>query len=265
MSMTLLVSSVLILTILSFGLISHFVFRNKFPMVRNRRFMSVDESRFFVALEKALSDKYYIYSKVRLLDITSFQKTAGALNKRSVNKRLKNLCADFVVCKKDDMSIIGVVELEKFNKRISAKQKKHRESLMSSVCREADIRLFYFDGRQDYAGMDLCRLITGRSKSKPIESKRRKSVVAEPSMMSIEEGDSMMETDVLDKVRSCPKCYSEVVIKVAVKGDNIGEKFLMCRKYPYCDYQLSVKDESLKTMQSKEDQRRGKAGYRNFS
>jgi len=73
-----------------------------------------------------------------------------------------------------------------------------------------------------------------------------------------------MEGEAVEKIRSCPKCYSEVVVKIAVKGENIGEKFLMCRKYPYCDYQLPVKDVLLKQLQEKEEQRRGKAGYRNW-
>ena len=234
---------------------------NKFPMIKKKRLLTVAEHDFLKCLERALIDDYHVFTRVRLLDLSNFDKQAGFLKKRLTNKKLADVCADFVLCKKDDMSIQGVVELEKFDKLTSAKQKQRREKLLSSVCKAADIRLFYFDGRQDYTGMDLCRLITGRSKPKVTN---RKIASAEASMVSVEEGDSMMETDAIEKVRSCPKCYSDVVIKIAVKGENIGEKFLMCRKYPYCDYQIPVKDALVKDLQEKEEQRRGKAGYRNW-
>ena len=112
---------------------------------------------------------------------------------------------------------------------------------------------------QDYTGMDICRLITGRART----ANTRKVVSADPSMVSVEES-SMMYASSTEKKHSCPKCYSDVVTKIAVKGDNIGEKFLMCRKYPYCDYQISVKDAVVKEMQRKEEVSRSKAGYRNW-
>jgi ssDNA-binding Zn-finger/Zn-ribbon topoisomerase 1 len=47
------------------------------------------------------------------------------------------------------------------------------------------------------------------------------------------------------KQRKCPQCNGEVVTKVAIKGKRIGEKFLMCRKYPYCDYRVPMDDQQV--------------------
>ena len=260
--------SIIMIFLVAFVLIakavSYFLYRNKFALSVKSRVLTVDEQNFLKSLERALSDQYYIFAKNRLSDIVTFDKNANAINKREMAKKMKGLYADFVLCKKTDMSVLGVIELEKFDKYTSLKKKERREKLLSSVCRAADIRLFYFDGRQNYAQMDLCRLITGRSKSKPKTKDNRLQVSPEASMMSVEDGDSMMDIEALDKVSSCPKCYSKVVVKVATKGENIGEKFLMCRKYPYCDYQLPIKDIMVQEMQDKEDSRRSKAGYRNW-
>jgi len=234
--MILIIIVCLISVLLMAKVLSYFIYRNKFEITIKGRVLSVDEQNFLKSLERALSDRYYIFAKVPL--------------------------SDFVLCKKSDMSVLGVIELEKFDKYTSLKQKEKREKLLSSVCRAIDIRLFYFDGRQDYTKMDLCRLITGRSKSK--ENRGGIQVNAEASMMSVEHGDSMMEMAALDKVSSCPKCYSKVVVKVATKGDQIGEKFLMCRKYPYCDYQLPIKGAVVQEIQDKEDSRRRKAGFKNW-
>lgn len=233
--------------------------KNKFPLEVRKRALSADEQNFLKCLERALGDEYYIMPHVRLLDISRFSKSASVIDQYVVNKKIANMCADFILCKKIDLSILGIVELEKFSKTTIAKQKERREKTLSAVCKAMGIKLFYFDGRQDYSGMDICRLITGRAR----RSVSRKVVAVDPSMISVEES-SMMQTASVEKIRSCPKCYSDVVTKIAVKGDNIGEKFLMCRKYPYCDYQVSVKDAVVKEMQRKEDVSRSKAGYRNW-
>jgi len=260
--MILIIIVCLISVLLMAKVLSYFIYRNKFEITIKGRVLSVDEQNFLKSLERALSDRYYIFAKVPLSDVVVFNKSANAINKRVIGKKMDGLYADFVLCKKSDMSVLGVIELEKFDKYTSLKQKEKREKLLSSVCRAIDIRLFYFDGRQDYTKMDLCRLITGRSKSK--ENRGGIQVNAEASMMSVEHGDSMMEMAALDKVSSCPKCYSKVVVKVATKGDQIGEKFLMCRKYPYCDYQLPIKGAVVQEIQDKEDSRRRKAGFKNW-
>lgn len=259
MSMTVLAASVslCVIVVVLIRSISHFYFRNKFPISLKKRMLSVDEHNFLKCLERAIGDEYYIFTKVRLLEIiNNTPQTSGLLNRRKINQTLQNVCVDYVLCDKRDMSILGIIELEKFDKLTRLKDKVYREKLLSSVARAADVRLFYFDGRQDYSGMDLRRLITGRND-------KQKSVTPDPSMVSVEENSSL-EVGTIEKVRSCPKCYSDVVIKMAVKGDRIGEKFLMCRKYPYCDYQVSVKDDSIKKMQTQEENRRSSAGYRNW-
>lgn len=265
MSMTVIAGCVclFVIAIILINIFGRSFYRNKFPLEIKKRLLSVEEHNFLKSLERALDDDCYIFSKVQLSEITTLDKKINWIHHRVARQQLDSVCTDFVLCKKNDMSILGIVELEKFSKMISPKQKQYRERLLSSVCRKVDIRLFYFDGRQDYSGMDLCRLITGKSKTTP--SNRASAVAADPSMVSVQEDDSMMETEALEKIRSCPKCYSDVVVKIAVKGENIGEKFLMCRKYPYCDYQLPVKDVLLKKMREKEDRSRGKAGYRNWS
>jgi len=238
-----------------------FLYPNHFRLKVNKRALTVDEQSFLKCLERALGDEYYIMPHVRLLDISHFQGKVGFFQKYVVNKRIGEMYADFTLCKKTDLSILGVVELEKFSKTTTLKQKAKREKLLASVCRQIDVKLFYFDGRQDYSGMDVRRLITGKTR----RAKQKKVVVAEEASAVSVEKSSMMKVEEVEKIRSCPKCYSEVVTKIAVKGDNIGEKFLMCRKFPYCDYNISVKDALVEEMKLKEKESVSKAGYRNFT
>ena len=41
-------------------------------------------------------------------------------------------------------------------------------------------------------------------------------------------------------VRACPKCGSEMVLRVAKKGPNSGKKFWGCSKFPGCRVVVSV-------------------------
>jgi len=223
---------------------------------RRSRLLSAAERNFFECLINSLGDEFFIFTKVRMLDIVEPTPSANWIEKKTVSQRLANECLDYVLCKPNDMSIFGVIELENFEKGTNKKMRASREKLVSDVCKTANLRLFYFDIRQDYRSMDIRRLVTGRS-----ARKAEQNFSTHESQLNI---DGASTSD-FAKLRTCPKCHSEVVTKVAVKGKRIGEKFLMCRKYPYCDYQLSMNDAKVVKMQQKEAQQAKKPGFSDWS
>ena len=120
-------------------------------------------------------------------------------------------------------------------------KRKRRDNTIRRMCKSADLKLVYFDVRSDYKGMDICRLITGKSKGDTSDEDRLSAT--HQSQLTIDNSSHSIS----GYVRSCPKCQSEVVTKVSVKGRNIGEKFLMCPnqrlpKEPYCDYRIAKTD-----------------------
>lgn len=231
---------------------------NEFDLQRRSRILTAAERSFFECLANALSDDFYIFTKVRVLDVVEPSPASSRIERKSIRKRLAVESLDYVLCKKHDLSIFGIVELENFEKRSNAKQRVKREKLVSEVCKTANLRLFYFDIRQDYQGMDIRRLVTGRSK------RRNKEATITPTHQTQLTSDGASVTD-YSRMRSCPKCHSEVVVKIAVKGKRIGEKFLMCRKYPYCDYQMSVTDAKALEMERKDKRKASKPGFSDWS
>jgi len=217
-----------------------------------RHLLDVEERHFFHDLHKALSEDYLVFTKIRLLELSEFHADTKKLQRRFTYRELSTLCADFVVCNKTDFSIVGIIELERFDK--TTKRRKKRETLLSSICKELSIQIFYFDSRQDYQSMDILRVVSGSHASKKLHA------VVDPTLVSVA-NDSTSVPRSLDAIRKCPKCYAEVVTKIAVKGQYVGEKFLMCRKYPYCDYQISMKELSIKALQDKKAESRAKGGY----
>lgn len=243
-------------------LVISYMYRNDLPLNLNKRMLSVDEHKFLNCLERELGDEYFIMPKIRFVDFSHLDPSANILVQSVVNNKVNNMCADFVLCQKKTLSILGVVELEKFDKSITSRQKQKREKLVSAMCKNMDIKLYFFDSRQDYSAMDIRRLIVG--KTRKISRQRKPSsdnLVNSSVLVSVDEHSVVENSSKKQKKRSCPKCYSDVTTKMAVKGDTIGEKFLMCRKYPYCDYKVPLKDDSIKELERKENASRKKVGY----
>ena len=199
---------------------------------RKSRVLTPSERAFFEQLVRALSDDYYIFAKMSLSDVVEVSPKTNWLQKSSIQKCLGNTRLDYILCQKRDLSIFGVVELENFDNKVAKKDRREREKLVSRICQLSNIRLFYFDARQDYQDMDIHQVITGR----PSKGRFEQSPTHQ-SQLTI---DRSVNNSAVS--RPCPKCDGELAIKVAVKGKQMGKKFLMCRKYPYCDYQLPVTD-----------------------
>ena len=223
---------------------------------RKSRLFSKAESDFYDTLVKDLNEEFYIVPRVPLLEVIEPNHKATESEAKFVRKKYARQMLDYVICKREDLSVFGVIELENFDKNPDADRRKKRESFVDSVCKATRLRLFYFDIRQDYTEVDLYRLVTGRSR----KTKPSSEGGAAFSQLSINEEDRE-----LTRLKTCPKCHSEVVTKVAIKGSNIGEKFLMCRKYPYCDYQVTV--EQAKKSKASEGVKRKEhsAGFKNWS
>lgn len=233
------------------------------PVQRRSRLLSPAEKNFFECLVDSLSDDYFIFAKVAMLDVVEASPMATKGTNQLIHKQLNGLCFDFILCKKHDLSIFGVVELENFDANRSNKDKAIREKLITEVCESAHLRLFYFDVRQDYQGVDIQRLVTG--KSSKIVNNGKGSVSTQHSQFTVDNSSYAA----FARERSCPQCNGEVVTKVAVKGKRIGEKFLMCRKYPYCDYRAAMNDKDvIKKMQKKgaiEQKQASSEGYTDWS
>lgn len=220
-------------------------------MKRRSRLFSASERKFFETLSDALDYDYHIFAKVSVLEIVESGPKISKGRFKSLSKELESERFDYVVCKKSDLSISAVIELECFDRGVSKKRKQKRSALISELCKTCKLRLFYFDTRQDYLGVDIRRLITGSSKvTKPVEPKEAKNQRPPLELSELCESQSLITEHIGQN--SCPDCHSELVTKVAMKGKHIGERFLMCRKYPYCEYRVLLKDRNVVNLRSAE-------------
>ncbi|NND00759.1 MAG: DUF2726 domain-containing protein [Gammaproteobacteria bacterium] len=232
-----------------------------FALQRRSRLLTPAEKKFFECLITSLGDDFYIFTKIAMLDAIEASPGASRIDSWQIKRRLSSERLDYVLCKKHDLSIFGVIELENFEKKGDKREIAQREKLVDTVCKAAHLRLFYFDVRQDYQNIDIRRLVTGRSArpKEPLASGAAKS------QFTIDDSSYAA----FAKHRNCPQCNGEVVTKVAVRGKHIGEKFLMCRKYPYCDYRVMMNKGQMKQKaqqsEARSEREAEKTGYADWS
>ncbi len=227
---------------------------------RKSRLLTMTERKLFDALSAGLSREYLVFPKVRIMDVIDAKPGTRGLELRRINRELVGHHFDYAVCRRDDMSIIAVIELESSTRQKRDRKRKLRDKLLNRVCKSASLKLFYFDARQDYKNTNFERIITGK-----------RTDLAKPSQASVPVSRTPEVKDersfsLMGGIKTCPKCRGEVITKIAVKGRNIGEKFLMCRKYPYCDYRVSKKElNNINQLKAEAAPSTSTGGYKNWS
>lgn len=83
-----------------------------YPYVRQDALFTPAEQVFFRVLDQALEPHWLIFGKVRLADII---KTQDGLDRSRQRGAFNKICAkhlDFVLCRADTLTVIGVIELD---------------------------------------------------------------------------------------------------------------------------------------------------------
>jgi len=227
------------------------------------RIMNPSEKNFYECLIEDLGQDYEVFCKVEMNQVLKPKGSASAAKSAIQSLTQRGGFFDFVICVRSDMSIYGVIELENFNKTKRGADEKEREVFINRLCELANLKLFIFDVQQSYHNVDLKKLITG--------------VVSESKKFNEQNTQVTIENDsyaYYTQNNSCPKCNSRLSVKVAVKGPYIGDKFLMCKKFPVCDYRKNLKKVSvdkLKEMQEKKEKKQAAVtasqakGFKNWS
>ena len=245
--------------VLALGVVVYFWLRKPIPfesvLQRRSRILSPAEKNFFECLLGALNDEFFIFTKVAMLDVVQILPSIGYFGKKRIRKQLAVERFDYVLCKRHDLSIFGVVELQNLERRGAKSKRSVRNHIVNSVCKATRVRLFFFDVRQNYRDVDIRRLVTGRvSQGSAIDTHS-----VQQSQMTIDNSSYAA----FARQRNCPQCNGEMVTKVAIKGKHLGQKFLMCRKYPYCDYRVAIDDKRVKQDVAKQSVEQ--EGYSNWS
>jgi hypothetical protein len=211
-----------------------------FPYERADTLISPNQQSILVLLEKALDERYSIFSKIRLQDLVRVNSDLSPGQQKAAMKRLTSEPLDLVICEKKTAGILGVVLLDREGAS-SENGRVRREADIDRVLAAAGIPVVQMNASKAYSLEDI-RIEVSRT----IFLKWKNDKATRPPEPVNGKGERKN-----GGFGSCPLCGAPFVKRIARKGAYAGKHFLACSKYPQCQHVRLIKDgASLREAQS---------------
>ena len=106
------------------------------------------ERSFLGVLNQAIEDNAFVFGKVRVADV--LEPAKGTLRKKwqSAFNKINSKHFDFVLCDKNDLSVLCVIELN--NKSHNSKKRKDRDKFLTAACESAVLPLIQIPAQAGY-------------------------------------------------------------------------------------------------------------------
>lgn len=117
--------------------------------VANPFLFSSAERSFLGALDLAIDGRYRVFGKVRVADVVAVGRAVGPRQRQGAFNRISAKHFDFVLCTKDELRIVGVVELDDRSHR--AKRRRERDSFLERVCGSISLPLIRIPAQRTYS------------------------------------------------------------------------------------------------------------------
>jgi len=213
---------------------------NAFPYLSKTSLCSPAERSFLGVLDQLLSDKYRVLLKVRLADLIDITKGVSKSLRQSALNRISSKHADFVVCDKNNLSILGVIELDDQSHKSAKRQK--RDSFLNSALSAAGIPIVHIRAQNTYSVFEIQNqlhnnflFMAGKSEINP-----RRSV-----SNSNDQGKTQPISEDTETMEICPDCGGALVKRQAKKGKFAGKHFMACSNFPKCRKIVPIKQEAI--------------------
>ena len=189
----------------------------EFPYRRIDPLFTPTERSFLGVLQKAAGDQVNIFGKVRVADVINPQKGLSRSEWQKAFNRIANKHFDFLICRSDDLSALCVIELNDSSHK--SQKRSQRDEFLSAACSEANLPFIQIPAKAAYQIEKVSNIIAPYIKPDN-----------QASILDIE--SNIPDAD----KKLCSKCQSEMVLRIAGKGQHAGKKFWGCSAFPKCRY-----------------------------
>ncbi len=206
-----------------------------FPYQSRQVLFTPAERSFLGVLEQALDDDYRVMGKVRLCDVIEVQKGLTKAEWRSAHNKIDRKHLDFVILRKDDLSVAAVAELD--DKTHQRKDRESRDAFLNNVFAAIDIPLLRFPARKSYAVEEVkSRFLEALSPTVNSENNEMPCTTSNVDESAVSANESPMPDVHTDGsgVPCCEKCGADMVKRQARKGKHAGKWFWACTEFPKC-------------------------------
>jgi DNA-directed RNA polymerase subunit RPC12/RpoP len=230
--MKLLVS--VIISIVLFAVVALLLQRSKKSLQKNIEsnfyekrddFFTKAERSFFGVLQQAVEPHYKIFGKVRLADVVKVKSGLSQSIRQTSLNRITSKHIDFVLCDPKTLAVVCAVELDDSSHQ--KEDRKHRDDFVDATLQSVGVPIVHFPVRQAYILQDLKEALQSILEI-PIAISEKNEIESLPS------SDKQGEKIANKPLQLCPKCGSNLVVKVAKQGKHQGKEFMACSQYPNC-------------------------------
>jgi len=188
---------------------------DNYPYIQAGPLFTSAERSFLGVLQAAVGNDAQVFGKVRVADVIKPTKGLSRGNWQKAFNRIKAKHFDFIVCNRDDLSVICTVELNDSSHQ--SKKRMQRDKLLEKACEAAKLPLIQVPAKSGYVVADIRKLLAPHLSSATAESKVMRSI-----------------PEAAHNARFCPKCASPLVKRTATKGKHAGNDFMACSDFPKC-------------------------------
>jgi NAD(P)H-dependent flavin oxidoreductase YrpB (nitropropane dioxygenase family) len=194
---------------------------SQYPYQKIDGLFSPAERLFLSFLRRAVTENIQVFGKVRVADVIAPKKGLSSKDWQKAFNKISAKHFDFVLCEKNDLSIICAIELD--DKSHQTKRRQERDAFLETACQSAGVPLVRFKAKATYnleeiktalpKFIALPEIVTNSEKFRPINED---------------------EDETTEKI--CPKCSSKMVKRKAKQGPYAGKLFWGCSTYPRCKH-----------------------------
>ncbi|MGO2090147.1 MAG: DUF2726 domain-containing protein [Oceanisphaera sp.] len=213
------------------------------PYRRLNAIFTPAERSFFGVLSQAVDDEALIFGKVRVADVLTPQRSTVKGVWQTAFNKISAKHFDFVLCRKDDLTFLCAIELDDRSHNNAKRQL--RDVFLEQACESATFPLIRFPAKSAYKVSDVREAVSaflisdqtaGAASTLSVEPRTSSEA---NKLNTIDQADSNFALQAAHK-KVCPKCTSEMKLRVAKKGDSVGNKFWGCTAFPKCRHVESL-------------------------
>lgn len=206
------------------------------------------EVAFLRALDAAVGDRYRVFAKVRLTDLVRPRPGLTKKAWQTARNRIDRKHVDYVLCNAENLSPFCAIELDDSSHK--RQSRRERDAQVDRILKECGLPLVRVAAQRSYDITILRRaVLTGLAGPITNEPSSATTIISGPR--------SVEETQILPPdyhpsaqpspqpspapVRpagsdspACPQCGGPMTLKKARRGQNAGNSFWGCNKYPDC-------------------------------
>ena len=223
----------------------------------NRYFLSPAERSFYGVLQQLVSGYAVVFAKVRIADLISQQKGLSRSDWQRAFNVISSKHVDFVLCDPNDLSVKLIVELDDSSHK--KEKAKRSDEIKNTAFASAGIPMIRIKAAKSYSISDLTAQVSsiiplhnpaqqsremdlaqpeacpdGEPVTEASTAATNNSPTSDLSSLRAKFGPKSDTPKMSERLKSCPKCGSEMVARTVKTGVKAGTPFLGCSTFPKC-------------------------------